>query len=253
MRKTVFKGFINGEEFNNVADYNARMQELLEKNVTINASSGTTIEYEEDKPSKIESELYPFMNNEDFYLDRLVVNDKCQCENNLKDAVRTLENSFNHTVNYLEDSSISKEHKKKFLNDVTTIINDIYKDKDSTLEALDKVRKTEKMLIDEFNTLQEEYRNKLNILNEEKFILEQSVPVIETLLDYYQDVENEAITHITENCNCNGCNGNTCKECSNKDIKTEVTEKIPEKTMDFQAVLNSIFGNGDWSLFKHLK
>ena len=43
MKKTVFTGTINGQTFDNVADYNKCMMQLLEKGVEVQASSSTSI------------------------------------------------------------------------------------------------------------------------------------------------------------------------------------------------------------------
>lgn len=85
MRKTIFKGTVNGETFDNVAAYNARLQELINSGVTVNASSDTKVNIE-DEPTNDASytttttldvddadlSIYPYMcEDEPFYLDLL--------------------------------------------------------------------------------------------------------------------------------------------------------------------------------------
>ena len=43
MKKSIFKGIINGQEFDNVNDYNARMNELMSTGQAINASTSTQV------------------------------------------------------------------------------------------------------------------------------------------------------------------------------------------------------------------
>lgn len=43
MKKSIFKGIINGQEFDNVKDYNARMNELMSTGQAINASTSTQV------------------------------------------------------------------------------------------------------------------------------------------------------------------------------------------------------------------
>lgn len=43
MRKTIFKGTVNGETFDNVAAYNARLQKLINSGENVEASSETKV------------------------------------------------------------------------------------------------------------------------------------------------------------------------------------------------------------------
>ncbi len=64
MKKTVFEGTINGEQFDNVVDYNKRMQELLGQGVQVNASSNTrTI----DEPTEIPAPAKDILNSGRMY------------------------------------------------------------------------------------------------------------------------------------------------------------------------------------------
>lgn len=49
--KTIFKGVINGKEFNNVNEYNAVLTELMDKGVAINASTSTSTELIDEEPN----------------------------------------------------------------------------------------------------------------------------------------------------------------------------------------------------------
>lgn len=48
MRKTIFKCTVNGETFDNVAAYNARLQELINSGVAVNVSSDTKVNIEDE-------------------------------------------------------------------------------------------------------------------------------------------------------------------------------------------------------------
>lgn len=74
MKKVVFSGTINGETFDNVHDYNEKMNELLGTGETISASSKTEIKEECEPAEKTQAltDLTPYFDRDDHYLDRLV-------------------------------------------------------------------------------------------------------------------------------------------------------------------------------------
>ena len=266
MRKLVFKGIINGEEFSNVEDYNAKMKELLDNNVTnINASSKTTMEEIEDvkcnKNTELSnakfvdstppSRLYPFMNdmsNDRYYLDTLIVNDVDKTRANVDEALKILERAYNDICNWLENSNVSLNDKKRYLNDITTIINTLVHHKELTKVATKAVYDKLKALDDEFTKIHNEYTKTRKILEEERLILTESKPIIDTFMEFYRDVENEAIVNINEQQNtnkkCDGvnCNGVDCN-CECHEDKVTITEKEPQKEItDIGELLKKIFG-----------
>ena len=58
-QKKVFKGTINGVEFNNVQEYNAEMTRLINEGKDVNASSQTTIENVEENVNSCDSIAVP--------------------------------------------------------------------------------------------------------------------------------------------------------------------------------------------------
>lgn len=277
MRKLVFKGIINGEEFNNVEAYNAKMKELLDNNVTdINASSKTTMEelgdvnrnkntelsnakFVDSTPS---ARLYPFMNdmsNDKYYLDAIIVNDVDKTRANVAEALKILERSYNDICNWLENDSVSVNDKRHYLNDITTIINTLAHHKELTTTAAKNVNDKLKTLDDEFAKLYSEYNKARKILEEEKLILTESKPVIDTFMEFYRDVENEAIvavkefqtetpneTPIDEECDCCCC---CCGYCDDENIsaniapEVSITESAPQREYtDISELFKKIFG-----------
>ena len=273
MRKLVFKGIINGEEFNNVEDYNAKMKELLNNNVTnINASSKTTMEEVGDVnrnkntelsnvkfvDSNPPSRLYPFMNdmtNDKYYLDAIIVNDVDKTRANVNEAIKILERAYNDICDWLENDSVSVNDKKNYLNDITTIINTLAHHKELTKTATTNVNDKLKTLDDEFAKIYNDYNKTRKILEEEKLILTESKPIIDTFMGFYRDVENETIVNIKEHineqnsqekcdyeCDCCCCCGGCCGE---EQITPEVsiTESEPQREYtDISELFKKIFG-----------
>lgn len=110
MKKVVFSGTINGESFDNVQDYNKKMEELLGSGETINAHSETSVkeevEVKKDKavcPKKSLGDIIPFFGDYDgHYLDTLVTGDtetdtlRLKCvEKDLYEAKKELEEALN--------------------------------------------------------------------------------------------------------------------------------------------------------------
>lgn len=264
MKQTVFKGVINGENFSNVEDYNAKMKELIDAGVNINASSSTSIEeisdintnktnvsYTKLNKTLDADMLYPFMNNhknEKYYLDTLIVKDPQGTKNNINDATDILNTSFKSILKYLNDQTYPVAGKKNYLDDVITIINSLADDKQFSNKALENVNAKLKDLDNEFDKIYAEYKKTRETLSDEQYILKQSLPIINMFLDFYRDVENETIIAIKEQtteeeCNECGCDCETCNCEKCNDTKVTFTETMPQKEItDINALLKKIFG-----------
>lgn len=191
MRKVVFKGVINGEEFDNVKDYNDRINKLLAEGTSISANSNTqVVEEPEVKEEKEEvsdlrsllANLTPYFNEEDeHYLDRLVTGDKefdqrrlIEVENRLEDAKKNLEKVLDIDEFDLADAL-------ELMNEYKNVRNGILEDQytNSTLT----------------NNLKEEIKHDEDQLK----VLEGSAPFIKTLLDFYTGAFNILRNHILKN------------------------------------------------------
>ena len=104
MRKVVFKGIINGKEFDNVKDYNEAMSKLIAQGATsINASSETRVAdekelYEEPKTEIKEEfnleDFLPFFDGDEYYIDKLVSPNEAETRKNINDAEDLLVNNL---------------------------------------------------------------------------------------------------------------------------------------------------------------
>lgn len=296
MKRTIFEGTVNGEKFDNVQDYNARVKELMESGQFESASSSTRVEeYEHsgyvrtctDTPSidgvltttadKLPWEkdcdcgcdcgcdceecacaeqlpwededlsFYPYLDKDDpLYLDLLVTDHRETNREALAEVSRVFEKCKRYIIDALEDPDTDIESKKNYLEDIKEIVENLAADKKDTLEAIKKVEK-------KAEDLRKETEEKFQEIDRDRFILEESRPVIDAFLDFYRGVESDIILNIKENThkpklvfqNRNDVNNNkktiTGVDVDNR-IDTGIRESQPQRVDDLQSILDRIFG-----------
>ena len=172
MRKIVFKGVINGEEFDNVQDYNSRMQELISAGVTeIQATSSTSMKSEEPENKKKEFDLtdyLPYFNNEKYYLDQLVSDDNALNEKNLAYAEKTFGAAYSDLSKALENGEVDVNQLLNLANIIKEIRSQVAIDSSENRNAINEL--TEKITND---------TKHLQLLNNAK-------PVLSTVAEYYE-------------------------------------------------------------------
>lgn len=240
MKKTVFTGTINGQTFDNVADYNKCMMQLLEKGVEVQASSSTSItEVETESVDTCAStpedgvSLFPFFEEDaDYYLDALVTPD---AEKNL--TVRTemrnlLEKCYSYIMEMLLDSNIDTGTKRIYRDDLHELIGSIESDRNNNLKCKTAIAKRRDEAIAKYNAAKAEYNEAMLKFRNEEFMVDSATPVINLLLDFYRDIEAEAINALKndkdqcDNHRCKRCDNTVCK-CDYKDIdKNKPIDKI---------------------------
>ena len=242
-KKTVFVGKINGETFDNVAAYNARLQELINSGVAVEASSETKVNTVEAQPTNTSTTLdvqdtidedltiYPYMCEDDpFYLDLLVTDDPVTNQEAYTEAQNVLKKCYDYTNDVV--SEWCPCDMQSYVEDIDEILSNINDDIRDTMNAFDKVGAKRKKL-------EESYHRELDKLNKELDILDAASRVSDMFKNYYSDVRvnvMHAINSYKGNCNCNNCNNH------NDDVETTVTEKTPQTEFDFNKLLNVIFG-----------
>lgn len=241
-KKTVFVGKINGETFDNVAAYNARLQELINSGVAVEASSETKVNTVEAQPTNTSTTLdvtdttnedadltiYPYMCEDDpFYLDLLVTDDPVTNQEAYTEAQNVLKKCYDYTNDVV--SEWCPCDMKSYVEDIDEILNNINDDIRDTMNAIDKVGAKRKKL-------DESYHKELDNLNKELDILHAADRVSDMFKSYYSDVRENVMRTINSykgDCNCNH---------HNDDVETTVTEKTPQTEFDFNKLLDVIFG-----------
>lgn len=254
MRRTIFEGTINGETFDSVQAYNARMNELVNSGEVINASSNTRIEYVDAptnvptlEPAVVETPVdedlsfYPYMDNDDpFYLDILVATDTDQNRAALDEVDVVLNKCLPYIENALKDKNVKCHTKGEYLADVNEIINSLKKDNEDTVKAKNLLLAKRADLTREFNKIKDKYEEDIHNSLMEEILLNGAFPVIDRFIDFYSRVSEIADAEIN-NCDCN-CGKCTCKNVE-ETPQTEICEVESPKVADIQTLLEHIFGH----------
>ena len=263
-KKTVFTGVINGERFDNVADYNARMNELLSQGVeNISASSSTEIRNVDEVatsgfvstctadqcpgtctavstaastelPEDEDLSFYPYMEDDDpFYLDLLATPDQITNYEAYEEAQKVLEKCYRYTLEALHDADTDNDERKEYLNDVNDILEEVKIDLNNTRRTLDglavKYDAAKARYEDAINKAEEEYAKVKKEIADTEVLLVAAKRVAEMFQAYYADVANETLLAIKEHeCKCDETCGPDCKcKChENNNTKTEKSEEI---------------------------
>ena len=173
MKKITFEGTINGETFDNVQDYNNRMQELISAGVTdIDASSKTSVKgelcnEENDNDDFNLMDYLPFFNNGNYYLDQLVSEDDSLNEKNLAYAEGIFKDTYKSLRIALEKGDVDVNDLLSLIGFIKDIRSRIAIDSNENHKAVDEL--TEKISNE---------TKRLHVLNNAK-------PILASVSDYY--------------------------------------------------------------------
>lgn len=270
MSKTCFKGTINGQEFDNVKDYNAKMQELLEAGVAVDASTSTVIVAIKDAEEVAaddentcagkaiaESEeysWYPYMDDDDpFYLDLLVTNDSEINAEAIDEMRKEFGRCYKAIINAIADKNICVEHLKEYRSELREIIDNVKNDRQCTLEAMQKIKNRKEELDREYRRFMNEYETEVDAINSELRVLQDAKPVIKEFIDFYENLEADVINEIKSRpCACGkNCDPDCNCDCHNVSRTDKVTTAVevaePQQTYELSDILEHIFGTNLFS------
>lgn len=255
MKKTVFTGTINGQTFDNVADYNKRMMQLLDAGVEVQASSSTSIKEVNDTVKDTAAStpedgvsLFPFFEEDaDYYLDALVTPD---AEKNL--AIRTemhnlLEKCYSYIMEMLLDKNIDTDEKLAYRDNIHDLIGSIEADRNNNLKCKSVIAKRREEAVAKYNAAKAEYNEAMIKFRAEEFMVDGANPVINMLLDFYRDIEAETINALKND--KDQCDNHKCKRCDDpnknktidKDkILCDVQELQPQTIKDVTDWFNKL-------------
>lgn len=264
MKKTVFKGTVNGIHFDDVKQYNEYLTKLIEAGEAFSAETSTqTVDCDEVVNSCEEydaDKLLPYFScdNDEYYLDKLITGDASADKELLDKAVAKMQNAYAYIKTYLNDSNVSTLNKKGYVDEVLDVVNTMKKDARSNAEALEKLGRTRAVATKDYEKAiaeaETEYKSTIAACDMEERVLNNANVLIDKFYSFYTDVLTLASKHIDEpKCECGG----NCKECccDNKceqKIKTEVKEKSKPQVKDLNTLFNKIFGIDLDDLSKHL-
>ena len=267
MKKTVFKGTVNGIHFDNVKDYNEYLTKLIEAGEPIEAETSTqTIDCdevvrssgEEGSEKYDEEKLLPYFSYEsgdEYYLDKLITGDASTDKELLDNALAKMQNAYAYIKTYLNDTCVSTDDKKDYVDDVLDIVNTMKEDAQCNTEALEKLNRTRANATKAFAEAEAEYKSTIAACDMEERVLNNANVLIDKFREFYTKVLTLASKHIDDESKCE-CGGN-CKECTcdnkcEQNIKTEVKEKSKQQVKDLNTLFNKIFGIKLDDLSQHL-
>lgn len=245
MKKTVFEGKVNGQVFDNVNDYNACLQAMLDMGKDVEASSSTKIvecdcecgcdskcececekcQKVDNKPLKVNVNFLPGFesDNKSAYIDDLVVLEGSEYDSKLEAINESMEKIYCDIKAALNDPTNDLHKNEVYLKKVRDIINVIDEDYNKNKEALAKT-----------NTKINSVETELNELKEIQDTLYKAELVIEMYGKWYNEVQNMVEDNITRLKNSE----------NNVNIEKAEAVKQPVSTNvgGFENLLKAVFG-----------
>ena len=271
MKKTVFKGEVNGVQFDNVADYNKAITKAIEQDALTSATSRTeVVEVDEtcpccqcvdckcDENSCCDEDLtlYPYMDEDDpYYLDLLVTNNpetnfeaKCEVEKQFAKCGDYIKEVL-HDNNCWMDNSVRME----YFEDLKEILNDLNRDKKANDESLARIEARREALLKHRAEYERKLNQELDELDNKQSLLNAAHDMINMFSNFYSNIKNETSLAINNNSTKNFSATTNCYketvDCSEKPV-TEVKETEPQREIEFteatkslQSLIQAIFGD----------
>lgn len=240
MKKIVFKGTINGKEFNDVKSYNEEMMKVMESGAPVQAESHTE-SIEETKTEEIDM-LPGFSDYKQYYLDDLVTGDDDKDNQLFEEWDFKLGEAYNNIRKKIDEMDSNQLAKYiKDLNDVIACIDEDIADAKNDLEKAKLQAKIANNSIHISQLTRSWYENVANMSN-------LKYKVEDKCCDKCPD---EKCACCDEGCNCcNGeCNCNK-QEPTHNDIFQQVCqmlgytytpEQVKEHTENYRRLLKDIF------------
>lgn len=243
MKKTVFVGRVNDQEFDNVQDYNACVQAMMDMGKDFQATSSTQVVEVEDeevscdcdgtcteckcggcqdkKPLKPVTAMLPAYESREngAYIDALISLEDKKYDEAMDNLDTNLNTVYDRVVECIPHNT--PEQLEVYANAVRTMIDTLERDMEKTTSALEPVQLR-------INALEEE----LNDLYEKSDKLTKSADVINTYGEFYEAVA-ELINPTDE-----------IEEVSTYDVTEEQVQEVAQRlTSGFASLLKEIFSN----------
>lgn len=277
--KTIFEGTINGEKFNSVQAYNARMIELMNAGMEVNASSHTKTVNESagcdcrctcDKSEEtctessleqavkelvnaiecddITESIYPCFEDEDVHYLDVLVDDNAENNVTMREALHNdFDTAWRNITEFLYCDETPIEAKKMYLNDVRDIISTVEADQRTNNIARNNINDRRRAVVDAFDKAKRDYENSMADIDSEMIIINDANKIIADVLEFYRSVEAEGLQAIkdpnkNDNTKCNkACNCDKEDKNAASNINTDFKELNPQIQMDLAAAFGKLF------------
>ena len=250
MKKTVFVGRVNDQEFDNVQDYNACVQAMMDMGKDFQATSSTQVVEvgdedncectcsgkdecskcnQAEKPLKPVTAMLPaFESREDGkYIDAFIGLE----EDKYDEAMDNLDVNLNAVYDRVAECipHNTPEQLKVYANAVRSMIDTLGRDMEKTSKALEPI-----------NNRIDELEAELNDLYDKSAKLSRAEDVIGTYGEFYDAVDGLLVQrmHDAETAEESSSEPESCEEVTDEQI-AEVTQKL---TTSFTNLLREIFG-----------
>jgi hypothetical protein len=227
--KTIFKGIINGKEFNNVNEYNAVLTDLMAKGVAINASTSTSTKMIDESHEPNINMLPGFgvmASNKKAYVNNYVTGDKKTDKENLDNLTKYLHENIESVARKILDMDAAAL--QEYSNDIDNILNIISIDTKQTVDTIAKKKK-------ELDVLE----NALKVLELWKYNYEAFDDLVEDAATKFEEkCEYECKCQDNENeCGCNNVECK-CEHCKEEELNTDLEKLLNSEK--FTEVINNI-------------
>lgn len=213
MKRTIFEGTVNGEKFDNVAAYNARVQELIDAGKNVQASSNTRIESMDDDIVSPETDINGI--NRSGYVST-ATNDEClpwdvtcsnyESDDPFEDDYKDEDLSFypyceSGDPYYLDllvtdDSDVNKEA----INEARRVFDKCYSYISSSLDNMDITVDTKKCYLEDIREILADIKrdntNNLKALSQVKLRREEAVAEYDAQLRHLKEKHESTIASL---------------------------------------------------------
>ena len=227
--KTIFKGVINGKEFNNVNEYNKVLTELMAKGIAINASTSISTELIDEEPNMLPGfGVLGLGSNNKAYVNNYVTGDKKTDKENLENLTKYLDKNIEGVARKILDMDVVALH--EYSNDIDNVLNVISTDTKQTVDIITSKKKELAVL-----------ENALKVLELWKYNYEAFDNLIKNAVTRFEENRDAILFKKKCECECQdkenecGCNNDGCKHghCGEEELKTDF------KSADLEKILNS--------------
>lgn len=179
MKKNIFKGVINGQEFDNVKDYNARMNELMSTNQVINASTSTqVVDFDDNNKNEVcekftpTPDMIPVFGGKTYesvgaYLDDVVTDNSDENEKMLDNLERYLIDNHNLiSEKLIEMDHHARKNYRRELQEILRVINEVHTSNEASLANIESKYEVLNTGANVLELLTTEYSNLINEIDD---------------------------------------------------------------------------------------
>lgn len=242
MKKTIFKGTINGKNFDSVEDYNKEITRAIAAGESIQANSETsTVDEDEHEFSRCAIPCPGFEWDDEYYLDKYVTGDSDKDEILCHEANECVEKMLPEIIDKI--GTVSDKDLEFYAEYVNNILYNITEDRMNNEEVLDNIGTEIKSLKDQIRKIEEKIKEQ----EAQKSVCMNAVKIMNLFDKSYDFIYDKVDQEISKRekccckCECEGkceCNDEKCCSCEEQTPKEEKTTHV-QKSLE-ESIKNLI-------------